>query len=1130
MKLYPFKILAVLLCLVFCLCQGSTAFAEDTGLRIPDGVTVIEAEAFFGCQNVSSVTIPASVKKIGNAAFVGCTGLKDVYYYGTESSWQAIQVGFGNEPLHNAALHFSVPIDATNFPDKVYRTFILENYDKDKNGWLSEQENSGIKSMALYKMTDENRQELESMSVPESDETAEIIDCGNIQSLRGIEFFTFLESLTIQNIQIAELDLSHNTALRVLSCTENPKLSSLNLYGCRALERLDCTSNQLTALNLRDQINMIYLRCGNNPLSLLNVTRCVKLQSLYAYSCALSSLDISKNPELRNLNLNNNSISTLNLSACTKLVTLGCERNNLGNLDLSRNTALEDLNLAGNQLTSLNVSHAPRLFRLWVHENRLSTIDISSCSELVNATKNGEKTEFQRYIAYRLGLGPYPSEQFNYNFVHDKTTELMLSKPVTLVTGMLAGGINIAEALNHASRAYEEATGKKVIVESLGGGIDIQATLNQYYKAGAMPDIFVCDSESDFNNWSGITVDMRDQAWAKDTEMGYIDQYGALIGFPYTVEAIGLAYNKDILQRAGVDPSSITGLASIKAAFEKINAQKAKLGITAVIGYCANATELYWSTGQHLFGQYLDAGLARDDTTYFDLLMQGKLDQDRFTAFAEMVDLFNHYSDPALLVSGNYDMQVSGFAAGKYAFVTQGSWIGSSLTNQYKDQYAAVGNFECGYVPYAFIEGIDTILTNAPSHWAVYKDGNVAEAEEFLNWLAGPDGQQIMVQEAGCVSPFKSCTVVTNDPFAGPVSEFAAAGKTSSWHWMGQPSNLAQDFGAIFQDYAMGLETPASFTEAMEDIIAGVKPTPAGQKIEIICPWGLGGGADSTIRPMVVLLQNELGVPVEVQNVTGGSGVNGATYAYKQPADGYTFLLGTQSLFIQDMLDNMDFNFKDEFECEDILVHSINMLAGSKKQMDKYGIKTFSDLKEYAAAHPYEVSVAMLTATGVDGMCFEIATEGLALNPKSYQGGSEVNSDMAGGHVDLAVGGYDDMSGLIESGDIIPLLVFCEHRIDIMPDCECTAELGIDSYAGPWRAIFAKKGTPQGAIDQLIDAVEKCREDATWKEFTKNAAYDQREVPAPGEELQTFCLNEYKSLRDYMINVEVLEKDYEDLK
>ncbi len=383
------------------------------------------------------------------------------------------------------------------------------------------------------------------------------------------------------------------------------------------------------------------------------------------------------------------------------------------------------------------------------------------------------------------------------------------------------GKIEIAEPLEHAAKAYEEATGKHVEVESLGGGVDLQATLKQYYQAGNMPEIFVFEGAPDLANWTGMVVDMSDQPWAADTDAGFVDESGALVGFPYTTEAIGLAYNKSILEKAGVDPASITGPESMKAAFEAIDAKKDELGITAVIGYCANATELYWSTGQHLFGQYLDAGLDRDDTTYFDLLMEGKLDQDRFTAFAEMVDLFNQYSDPALLVSGNYDLQVSGFAAGKYAFVTQGSWIGSSLTNQYKDQYAAAGNFECGYVPYCFIEGIDTILTNAPSHWAVYKDGNVAEAEEFLNWLAGPDGQQIMVQEAGCVSPFKSCTVVANDPFAAPVSEYAAAGKTSSWHWMGQPSNLAQDVtGAIFQDFAMGLEDVQSFTEAMTDVIA----------------------------------------------------------------------------------------------------------------------------------------------------------------------------------------------------------------------------------------------------------------------------------------------------------------------
>jgi raffinose/stachyose/melibiose transport system substrate-binding protein len=383
------------------------------------------------------------------------------------------------------------------------------------------------------------------------------------------------------------------------------------------------------------------------------------------------------------------------------------------------------------------------------------------------------------------------------------------------------GKIEIDTALQHATQVYEAATGKHVEINSVGGGVDLQSELKQRYQAGKMPDIYTCEGTPDFSNWTGMMVDLADQPWAADTEAEFIDSTGATVGFPYTTEAIGLAYNKDLLDKAGIDPASITGPESMKAAFAKLDSMKDELGITAVVGWCANAKELYWSTGNHMFCNYLDAGLARNDSTYFDLMMnEGKLDLDRFTPFAEMVGLFNQYSDPALLVSGTYDQQVQGFASGKYAFVTQGSWIGASMTSAYASDYEAAGKFECGYVPYAFIEGIDTILTNAPSHWAVYKDGNVAEAEEFLNWLAGPDGQQIMVQEAGCVSPFKSCTVVANDPFAGPITEYASAGKTSAWHWMGQPSNMAQEgTGVVFQQFAMGNLDVQGFVDTMAKVI-----------------------------------------------------------------------------------------------------------------------------------------------------------------------------------------------------------------------------------------------------------------------------------------------------------------------
>ena len=125
--------------------------------------------------------------------------------------------------------------------------------------------------------------------------------------------------------------------------------------------------------------------------------------------------------------------------------------------------------------------------------------------------------------------------------------------------------------------------------------------------------------------------------------------------------------------------------------------------------------------------------------------------------------------------------------------------------------------------------------------------------------------------------------------------------------------------------------------------------------------------------------------------------------------------------------------------------------------------------------------------------------------------------------------GYKRNCGLHQGGYL--LVAYTEKEWDqFHKNLEVQHKLGIDSYAGPWRAIFAKKGTPQGAIDALVAAIEECRSDATWIEFLKNAAYDQRVVPAPGEETQAFCQSEYKDLRDYMFEQETLEKDYDDLK
>lgn len=367
---------------------------------------------------------------------------------------------------------------------------------------------------------------------------------------------------------------------------------------------------------------------------------------------------------------------------------------------------------------------------------------------------------------------------------------------------------------------YETETGIKVEVLGVEAGADAQATIKGYYLSDQMPDIIACES-SGFSNWEGLLVDMSDQEWVGRTDAEFVDDTYGTLGFPYTTEAIGLTYNADILSKCGVDPSSITGPESMEEAFEAVDAMKDQLGLKGVIGYCAEPEELGWSCGNHIFGAYFDSGLERSDRTYIDLFTdgEGQLDEDRFMDYAEMIGLFNEYSDPDLLVDGTYSDQVLNFASGKYAFITQGSWIGATLTGDDADAYAKAGNFEIGMIPYAFQEGMDTILTSAPSWWAIPKEAQVEAAEAFLQWCSEDSAQKILVEEAGFVSPFTDCTYVASDPFASVVSEYVAAGKTSSWHWMDMPEGLGQKgLSYAFQKYAKGELDASGFMKEIESI------------------------------------------------------------------------------------------------------------------------------------------------------------------------------------------------------------------------------------------------------------------------------------------------------------------------
>lgn len=134
-----------------------------------------------------------------------------------------------------------VKIDETNFPDDTFRDYVKNNCDKNRDGYLSEEEIKAVTKIDVPKTL--------------------------TKDLTGIEYFTELKTLDCSSSYLTELDLSKNTALMDLDCS-NSFLTTLDVSGCTALTDLDCSSNDLTTLDVSQNTVLENLDCSGQSVRL----------------------------------------------------------------------------------------------------------------------------------------------------------------------------------------------------------------------------------------------------------------------------------------------------------------------------------------------------------------------------------------------------------------------------------------------------------------------------------------------------------------------------------------------------------------------------------------------------------------------------------------------------------------------------------------------------------------------------------------------------------------------------------------------------------------------------------------------------------------------------------------------
>ena len=193
-------------------------------------------------------------------------------------------------PAGAFALGQDVDINETNFPDQIFR------------GWLLDKGN--LNGMGAD-------------GVLTSGELAQItvLDLSGlgIGDLTGISHFTALERLNVNNNRLTSLDVSKNTRLTSLYCATNA-LEQLDVTGCPELVDLNCERNRLTELNLACNPKLVQLYCRHNSLTQLDVSRNLELVFIETFDNSLTSFDCSMLKKLEFLHIDYNKLTTLNMS------------------------------------------------------------------------------------------------------------------------------------------------------------------------------------------------------------------------------------------------------------------------------------------------------------------------------------------------------------------------------------------------------------------------------------------------------------------------------------------------------------------------------------------------------------------------------------------------------------------------------------------------------------------------------------------------------------------------------------------------------------------------------------------------------------------------------------------------
>ena len=142
-------------------------------------------------------------------------------------------------------------LEFITFVDDNFKTFCLDNYDTNADGKLSVYEARFVRDM----------------------------DCSglDIKDMSEINYFDLLITLDCSDNDLTELTPKKCLNLTLIDCSNNRKLTNLDLENLTLLSNLKCNSNSLYRLSFEQKGSLSQIECSDNKLNILDLSDCATI-------------------------------------------------------------------------------------------------------------------------------------------------------------------------------------------------------------------------------------------------------------------------------------------------------------------------------------------------------------------------------------------------------------------------------------------------------------------------------------------------------------------------------------------------------------------------------------------------------------------------------------------------------------------------------------------------------------------------------------------------------------------------------------------------------------------------------------------------------------------------------------